>query len=345
MVYTNITPMNFTAKSDENNLSEQYPLITIITCTYNSNITYLQQAIESVLQQTYPNIEYIITDDGSKYFPDDEIRNILASKNRGNITWKIIRNEVNIGTVRNINGALRVAKGKYIFFASHDDIYYNENVLDEMVKKLLSTNGLIITSMRECINPITQEVSMTLPSKRHIQNIKNLSPSNLYSDLLKGNYIAGAGTAYANALFEKYGLFDESYRLVEDAPMILHVASQGEPIYFWDGISIKYRLAGVSSSNVSEIYAKDHLLLASRLWKSEHGKNKLFALWNLLISHWTSWKIQATIRRQKWSDSEVFYHKEKRKFRIRHFILGIRVFTDGLIIKSIHTIYLNTFGK
>ena len=79
---------------------DDLPLVTIITPTYNSNPQYLKEAIESVLEQTYPKIEYIITDDGSSVFHEELIHELLEGGNRGNITWKIIRHDAG-GTKRN----------------------------------------------------------------------------------------------------------------------------------------------------------------------------------------------------------------------------------------------------
>ena len=50
---------------------DRYPLITVLTLSYNS--TYIYESIQSVLEQSYPHIEYIIVDDGSGAFCQDEI--------------------------------------------------------------------------------------------------------------------------------------------------------------------------------------------------------------------------------------------------------------------------------
>ena len=62
------------------------PLVTVITLSYN-NEQYIFEAINSVLKQTYPNIEYIISDDGSVEFPESSIQELLTEGYRGNISW------------------------------------------------------------------------------------------------------------------------------------------------------------------------------------------------------------------------------------------------------------------
>lgn len=53
------------------NDKKRSPLISVITLSYNSE--YLMESIRSVLRQTYENIQYVIVDDGSKEFDEQEI--------------------------------------------------------------------------------------------------------------------------------------------------------------------------------------------------------------------------------------------------------------------------------
>jgi hypothetical protein len=97
------------------------PLVTVVTVTYNS-ARYVRDTIESVLAQTYSNIEYIIADDCSK---DD--------------TWKIVqeyadmrikayRNETNLREYPNRNKAIDLATGKYLIFIDGDDIIFPHGI-------------------------------------------------------------------------------------------------------------------------------------------------------------------------------------------------------------------------
>jgi glycosyltransferase involved in cell wall biosynthesis len=93
------------------------PLISVVLCTYNG-AKYLTEQIESLLQQTYPNFEVIIADDGST----DGTRNLL-------LQWKdhpkffIHFNETNLGYTRNFEKVASLAKGEFISFCDQDDIW------------------------------------------------------------------------------------------------------------------------------------------------------------------------------------------------------------------------------
>lgn len=253
-----------TEPSDGKN--EISPLVSIITPTYNSDREYLFEAIASVLQQTYPKIEYIITDDGSEHFPEEEVKEFLrVNAGKNIISWTILRHETNIGTVKNVNGALRVAKGKYIFGLAHDDIYYDEKVIEEWVEEFQKTHAKVMTALRMIHNDSeTTEARDTFPTKKQINKIIKLSQKKLYFELIRGNFIFGASTAYSTDCFKKHGLYNEKYILLEDWPYYLTLLTENERIFFWKRIVIKYRLNGVSTQRITnKKLLKDDILCRS----------------------------------------------------------------------------------
>lgn len=99
-------------KTPEESKSNGFPLVTIITPTYN-RADYLQETIESVLKQDYPNVEYLVLDDGSK---DNTVE--LLQKYNGKLFWE---SHENMGEVRTVNKGFAMAKGKYIAVVNSDD--------------------------------------------------------------------------------------------------------------------------------------------------------------------------------------------------------------------------------
>ena len=85
--------------------------------------------------QNYPNIELIISDDGSAEFPRSDIETYISKQKSENITNVLVRQEeVNCGTVRHLNHAIAAAHGDYIVALAGDDAFYNENVLSAYVE-------------------------------------------------------------------------------------------------------------------------------------------------------------------------------------------------------------------
>ena len=96
------------------------PLVSVIMSVYNGE-KYLVQAIDSILNQTYQNFEFIIIDDCST----DNSSHILQEYAKKDSRIKIIKKEKNIGIkgfIENLNLGISIAEGKYIARMDADDI-------------------------------------------------------------------------------------------------------------------------------------------------------------------------------------------------------------------------------
>lgn len=91
------------------------PIISVIMAVYNGE-KYLQESVESVLNQTFPDLEFIIVDDGST----DRTWPILAKYDDPRI--RLIQNVKNIGLASSLNKALSIAVGSYVARMDADDI-------------------------------------------------------------------------------------------------------------------------------------------------------------------------------------------------------------------------------
>ena len=91
---------------------QQFPLVSIVTPTYNQ-AQYLAETIDSVLEQDYPNVEYIVLDDGST----DDTSSVLERYNG------LIRHErhANMGQARTLNCGWAMTNGQIIGYLSSDD--------------------------------------------------------------------------------------------------------------------------------------------------------------------------------------------------------------------------------
>jgi glycosyltransferase involved in cell wall biosynthesis len=91
------------------------PKVSVIMSVYNG-ARYLREAVESILNQTFSELEFIIINDGST----DNTSKILKSYNDPRI--KIINNRKNIGLTKSLNQGLRLARGEYIARMDADDV-------------------------------------------------------------------------------------------------------------------------------------------------------------------------------------------------------------------------------
>ncbi len=245
-------------------MTSNNPLISIITLSYNSE--YIDDTILSVLNQDYPNIEYIISDDGSVCFDLHEKKSFIEKYKKNNIrNLKIINHKTNTGTVKNMNSAIRECNGEYIFTLSGDDVFENSSIISEWVEEFLITKANIITTYRAVYDDKLNKMLYITPKKKQVRKIKEYTSSRLYNDLRKENYILGSVTARTKVSVTKYGLFDEKYRLLEDYPKIMQMLRCDEQIFFWDKVAVRCRNKGVSSylSN-NNLLDKDMITLLNR---------------------------------------------------------------------------------
>lgn len=99
------------------------PLISVLIPAYNCE-KYIREAVESVINQTYKNIEIIICNDCST----DETFDILLNVEKQDSRIKIISNEINLGYLRTFNKLLRCANGQYISFLDADDFLSSDKI-------------------------------------------------------------------------------------------------------------------------------------------------------------------------------------------------------------------------
>jgi glycosyltransferase involved in cell wall biosynthesis len=139
-----------------------HPLISILLCCYNG-ADYLEEQIGSILHQTYPNIELIISDDAST---DDTPA--LLEKYLNNPAIVIRFNDKNMGLQKNIEMAFSLSKGHFICFADQDDYW-----LPEKVGKLYKAinNYSLVYSDSELVDAKGNSLDRKLSDFRKLQNV------------------------------------------------------------------------------------------------------------------------------------------------------------------------------
>lgn len=90
--------------------------ISVVMPTYNTPIPFLKEAVESVLDQTFRDFEFIIIDDGSTNESTVYLDGLTDPRVR------LIRNEINLGITKSLNIGFRAAKGKYVARMDDDDV-------------------------------------------------------------------------------------------------------------------------------------------------------------------------------------------------------------------------------
>ena len=112
------------------------PLISVVTVSYNA-VSTIEQTILSVINQTYPHIEYIIIDGGSTYGTVDIIK-----KYADKIAYWV--SEPDKGIYDAMNKGIKVATGEWINFMNSGDCLYRNDTIEKILNKSSTTNNVSI---------------------------------------------------------------------------------------------------------------------------------------------------------------------------------------------------------
>lgn len=162
--------------------------ISVVIPVYNVE-KYIKECIESVINQTFKDIEIIVVDDGSKDSSMKIVEKYLYDKR-----IKIIKQK-NGGAASARNTGMKEAKGKYIYFIDSDDFIEN-NVLEELYKNSeLETMDIVFTSFSYYKNKLkkTKKSKFKFPFKNYINKgyyyLYNGEEINVWNRLYKKEFL------------------------------------------------------------------------------------------------------------------------------------------------------------
>ena len=115
-------------------MKKQYPLISVITVSYNA-VSTIEDTILSVINQTYTNIEYIIIDGGSA---DGTVG--IIEKYVDRISYWV--SEPDKGIYDAMNKGLKVANGDWAIFMGSDDVFFNNKVIMLVIERILIPDNI-----------------------------------------------------------------------------------------------------------------------------------------------------------------------------------------------------------
>ncbi|MCU0470943.1 MAG: glycosyltransferase family 2 protein [Arcicella sp.] len=177
------------------------PLVSIVALCYNHE-KYVIEALQSVVNQTYPNIELIIVDD----FSTDGSREKISTFVKNHPSVQVIFNEKNIGNCKAFNRAFKISKGKYLIDLSTDDVML-PNRVEEQVKLFESSDK---------IGVVFADADFIDEESNFLKNIKDsyqLEPpiGDVYESILRGKaYVMPCSMMMRRSLLEQLGGYDET---------------------------------------------------------------------------------------------------------------------------------------
>ena len=228
-------------------------LLSIVVLSYR-NGSLLKETIDSILSQDYPEIEIVICDDASPNFSREEISDYISKKKRANIkNIRIIENETNQGTVKNLNNGIKAASGAFIKAIAGDDCIANGDVFSRQTNylKVNTDKFLVVGNSVECDEKMTplKETGFMFRDDRDAL-LSNNGELLKYICRTNQNALATQSICFRHDFFDEYGLYDERFGLIEDLPMAVRIVSKEVPFGYINYPCVKHRgKVGVSTSN------------------------------------------------------------------------------------------------
>ncbi len=217
-------------------MSKKDLLVSIITPTYNSE-KYLEETIMSVTKQSYPNIEYIIIDGGSKDSTPDIIR-----KYKKNIAYWI--SEPDNGQTDAINKGFLKSKGDLVGWLGGDDTLYPDTI--EKIVGYVENNNINLEEVGVIFGDVValHDGNREVLMKGHKINRRRLL--NIWPQVLQ------PGSLHPRWVIEKIGLPDVSLNYCMDYEYWLRILEKSKSIYI-DATLAKFRMH-TESKSVSQKY-------------------------------------------------------------------------------------------
>lgn len=238
-------------------------LVSVVVLSYK-NVQGVYDTVDSVLRQDYDNIEIIISDDGTPDFEEyeKELKRYIDKRKHSNIS-NVIFNALpeNVGTVRNINSAIKLANGKFIKLIASEDCFNSASAISKYVDFMEQNNFKIVFAKMRGVTKEGQYRYVLASCESNYDLLKSLNQKQTLNRLFRRDFLPAPASFMDVKLFEEYGLFPEDVRLIEDYPYWIYLTMNNVQFGYIDEVLIDYKLSGSGSGIYSEAFMKDMMVI------------------------------------------------------------------------------------
>ena len=217
--------------------------LSIITINYN-NAEGLRKTLASVAAQTYANIEHIIVDGGSTDDSVDIIRDYSQSPiaNSHEIRWI---SEKDKGIYNAMNKGIRMATGEYCQFLNSGDWLIDSEVTQRMAEQMERINS----SRKNPIGVMYGNMKKIMPDGMILHDACN-GGNDVTLNMFYRGCLNHSPAYISRALFDKYGLYDESLRICSDWKFYLQSLVLGDESVAYVNVDVTlFDMTGISETN------------------------------------------------------------------------------------------------
>lgn len=213
-------------------------LVSIALCTYNGEL-YLQEQLNTLVKQTYKNIEIVIADDNST---DDTFEIIKEFANRYKFI-KFFRNTKNLGFVKNFEKAINECTGDFICLCDQDDVWDSSKV--EKLVFHIGNSNLIYHNSNFIDESGATVGSETMASKYNFYHGDSAIP------FMLSNCVSGHAMMFSRKLINYFLPLEEKF--FHDWWITYVAFNLAEPVIYLDEVLVGYRQHSTSITDNFEI--------------------------------------------------------------------------------------------
>lgn len=229
-------------------------LVSVAMLSYNHE-KYIAQALESILNQTSPDLELIIVDDCSK----DNSRQIIEEYQKRDHRVRAFYHKENRGIARTANEALDAAEGQFISFIGSDDLWVPTK-LEQQLKVLANYGDIVVWSEGDVINADGAPTGQKFTDF----NARGNKPTSgrIYREIINENYIFGQSLLFKREFINDLR-FNPDLKYLCDYQFVADLAYEHDFVFIPKSLA-KYRIHGENTiCRDEEGWLVDRILLRS----------------------------------------------------------------------------------
>lgn len=222
-------------------------LLSVLVAVYNGE-QYIKECIESIINQTFTDLEIIVIDDAST----DNTASIVKSIKDERIF--IYTNEKNSGPFVSANTGLALAKGKYIARLDADDVSHRDR-FEKQIEFLEKTGYELVGSNLQIIDENGKKTNQIINPETHEENVGNI---------LFANSIAHSSVMFSRDFVNKIGGYSTEFNKAQDYDLWLKIIAAGGRVYNLQDFLIDYR---VHSQSITSMFRSKQEEIARHIIK------------------------------------------------------------------------------
>ena len=245
-------------------MTENHPTVSIVIPTYN-RADLIARSIQSVLNQSYPDFEVIVVDDGST----DGTKEVVENFNDKRIKYIRLNNNRGAGAARNVG--IRSSMGKFIAFQDSDDMWLPEKLKKHLsiFAKELPNVGIVYSDMLRIFKDGTAKTNLS-PS---IVSGRLIDPKTQFYQVLN---LGIQSTVIKKECFERVGYFNEKFPCYEDLELFIRLSKRYEFYHIKEPLVKYYETEGLSKGMPRKYAARE--LLLKLYYRDLLKRNKTFLI-------------------------------------------------------------------